>query len=89
MMSKLAEAKTDLETLHEKILAARDRLSAENSLHSHHDDISKELLARHKRLAQMLEDEIHDLEEHGIHVNAFDRAVLEWLNHSDFNKLSR
>lgn len=84
-MKSVTTTKTDLETMRNRILAARDKLNKANKLHSHHQNTSQNLLERHKCLEKMLDKEVHDLEANGVRVNAFNKAILDWLNHSDFS----
>tara|TARA_R110000824_G_scaffold237486_1_gene426253 strand:+ start:383 stop:640 length:258 start_codon:yes stop_codon:yes gene_type:complete len=85
-MESVKTAKNDLNILREKLIAARNRLDAEQKFHAHHQKTSEELLERHKFLEQLLDEEVQDLEAQAVHVNAFGKAVLEWLNHSDLHR---
>ena len=80
-MADFASLDDRLTALEQRIAGARDRLDrADPTLHKHHAATLDELTERYLHLQQQLHSETTDLEAQGVHVDSFEKTVLNWIN---------
>jgi hypothetical protein len=72
-----------IETLIDRVSRAKepDKSTREKDQEAH--ILWEELMTRHQRMEELLEQEVADLEAHGHHVSALERAILDWENYSN------
>ncbi len=79
-MADLEALKARMDALDRGISAARERLALHSTLHMDHAATLDELTERYKHLQQQLNQETASLENEGVHVDSFEKTVLEWIN---------
>ena len=66
--------------LESRISAARERLIVNGTVHEDHSATLDELTKHYEHLQQQLHNETVDLEAHGVHVDSFEKTLLNWIN---------
>jgi len=79
-MAEMDALHARMDRLEGRIAAARDRLALHSILHMDHAATLDELTERYRRLQQQLSRETASLESEGMHVDSFEKTVLEWIN---------
>ncbi len=79
-MADLDALKARMNSLENRIGAARERLALHSALHIDHAATLDELTERYVHLQQQLNKETASLESEGVHVDSFEKTVLEWIN---------
>ena len=69
-----------MDKLERRISAARERLALHSTLHMDHAATLDELSERYQHLQQQLNSESTSLEHEGMHIDSFEKTVLEWVN---------
>lgn len=75
-----------LQDIHDRIIAAQDRLKLKNSFHEGQQATARELLSRYELLQSQLAEEVQDMEDHGHHVSRLEKSVLDWINGLEFDR---
>jgi DNA repair ATPase RecN len=78
--------KERLDSLESRISAARERLRLNDALHKDHAATIEELTRHYQHLQQQLDVEAADLASQGVHVDSFEKTVLNWINGLTFNR---
>ncbi|HEX3161667.1 MAG TPA: hypothetical protein VHQ92_03735 [Pseudolabrys sp.] len=84
-MADFSSLNDRLNNLEKRIAAARDRLYLHETPHSDHATALDELTERYFYLQQELNSETANLEAEGVHVDSFEKTVLDWINSLTFN----
>ena len=79
-MADLDALRARLNRLEARIDAARARLALHSVLHLNHAATLDELTERYLHLQQRLNQEATGLETEGMHIDSFEKTVLEWIN---------
>jgi hypothetical protein len=79
-MAELDALKDRMNKLEYRIATARDRLALHSTLHLDHAATLDELTERYLHLQQQLNQQTASLEIEGMHVDSFEKTVLEWIN---------
>jgi len=79
-MADFSSLNDRLNNLEKRIAAARDRLCLHKTPHSDHATALDELTERYLYLQQELQSETVNLEAQGVHVDSFEKTVLNWIN---------
>lgn len=67
-------------TLEQRLSAAREKLALHSTLHVDHAATLDELTQRYQHLQQQLNQQSASLEAEGVHVDSFEKTVLEWVD---------
>lgn len=79
-MAELDALHERMNTLEDRIQGARERLALHSALHVDHATTLDQLTERYQTLQQQLKDQSATLETEGVHVDSFEKTVLEWVN---------
>ena len=79
-MAELDVLHQRMNTLEQRITEARERLALHSALHVNHAATLDELTERYEHLQRQLSRQTATLETEGVHVDSFEKTVLEWVN---------
>ncbi len=79
-MAELDALHERMNTLEHRIQGARERLALHSALHVDHAATLDELTERYTELQRQLTQQTATLESQGVHVDSFEKTVLEWVN---------
>ncbi len=79
-MAELDALRARMNTLDQRITAAREQLALHATLHVDHAATLEELSERYQHLQRQLNKQTATLETEGMHVDSFEKTVLEWVN---------
>jgi predicted nucleic acid-binding Zn-ribbon protein len=79
-MAEMDALRERMNKLERGIAAARERITHHSSSHMDHAATLDELTDRYLHLQQQLNQETASLESEGMHVDSFEKTVLDWIN---------
>ncbi len=79
-MAELDALRERMNTLERRIAGARERLASHSALHVDHAATLDELTERYEHLQKQLDKQSAGLESEGVHVDSFEKTVLEWVD---------
>ena len=82
--SKAIRAK--LNEIDARIRDARERLQLKGLFDKGRKASADELSKRYQILSKELDEEVAELESHGMHVGSLEKAVLRWVNSLNFDQ---
>ncbi|MEP6866930.1 MAG: hypothetical protein ABJA20_00285 [Novosphingobium sp.] len=79
-MDDTEDLRARLNSIELRIEKTRDQLKLKGLFHKDREATADELRQRYDLLAKQLDNEVGELEAHGVHINSLEKSVLGWVN---------